>query len=130
MRVYVAAPWAARHTAREVAGVFRTEGFEITRNWWDCECADDDYDMLGEHAIEDIYAVEDADAFVLLEISRSEGKAVEMGVALASGIPVIVVLYGDMPTNIFQHHPGVLIVSSEGDALNALEALEKFACDD
>jgi nucleoside 2-deoxyribosyltransferase len=130
MRVYVAAPWADRSAAHIFAVALRHQGFEITRNWWDAECEEDDYEMLAEHAVEDIYAVEDADAFVLLQLDKSEGKAVEMGVALAAGIPIIVVTYGGNPSNIFQHHPSVLLVNSVGDATVALEALEKFACDD
>jgi hypothetical protein len=130
MRVYVAAPWDDRIVAGDFAVTLRHMGFEITRYWWDVECDEDDYTLLGEHAVEDIYAVEDADAFVLLQTSKSEGKAVEMGVALASGIPVIAVLFGKTLSNIFQHHPGVLVVNKLDDAMAALEALEKFACDD
>jgi hypothetical protein len=43
----------------------------------------------------------DSDVLLLLNLEKSEGKAVEQGIALQAGIPIIAV--GDTYSNVFQH---------------------------
>ena len=102
VKIYLAAPWVKRNYARAWGEKLVGAGFELTRRWWDEEAADDDFDTLKEHALGDLYAVCEADVVVVLNYEKSEGKAVETGAALISGIPVIVVTEGRPRSNIFQ----------------------------
>lgn len=102
VKIYLAAPWVWRNEARRIAELLRRDGFIITRNWWDKEAAEDDYSQLQDHAILDIQAVRHADAVIVLNLERSEGKAVETGVALTDGIPIVIVTGGQKRSNIFQ----------------------------
>lgn len=98
MRIYIAAPWTHKTDAARVASLLETAGHTITKRWWEhCEVpgyltADhSNDDELTEQALQDIDGVLTADVFVLLNYEKSEGKAVETGIALAVGIPIIVV---------------------------------------
>jgi nucleoside 2-deoxyribosyltransferase len=129
MKVYVAAPWENRESANEWASTLEAQGFEITRKWWEHEAGDEEFDVLREQAVADLDAVADADAVLVLQISRSEGKAAETGAAIAFGIPVIALLF-DKPGNIFHRHPGVLMTHTAESAIGALKAIRAFACED
>src|SRR5262245_60341520 len=105
-RVYIAAPWVRRREAIEIGRQFEAAGFEITSRWFHHEGSDTDpagLDYPIEHirnqAREDIADVMRADALVVVNLQKSEGKAVETGVALANGIPVVSV---GQRSNIFQ----------------------------
>ena len=100
MRVYVAAPWTHRNEARRVAGLVEASGHTITWPWWVHEAGDEEYGRLALLARHDINGVVTADALLLLNIERSEGKAVEQGIAIMEGVPIFGV---GRPTNIFQH---------------------------
>lgn len=132
MKIYLAAPWADRHEAEKFAETFLNE-YEITRTWWLHECGDRDFAMLREQAEADLSAVCEADAVVVLQTRKSEGKAVETGYAIAMGIPVFVLLIDDTNTNeygnIFHHHPGVVTFESDLELLGALKAYEAFGMD-
>lgn len=108
MRVYVAAPWTAKDAAQAAAGLLEDAGHKITKKWWEhrevpgylAGHADDR--ELQDQASEDIAGINSASAFVLLNLSKSEGKAVETGYALAAGCQMILV--GD-PSNLFHYLP-------------------------
>lgn len=98
MRIYVAAPWTHKADAARVAAGLEAAGHEITKRWWEHRevphyLTDDDSNdaELRQQAVEDVQGVLDADVFVLLNYEKSEGKAVETGIALAAGVPIIVV---------------------------------------
>lgn len=106
MRVYVAAPWVRKTDAINAGKVLETEGFEVTSRWFFHE--GDPTDSTGikcddgaiiAQALEDIEDVLSADVVLILQLEKSEGKAVETGIAIANDIPFIVV--GDR-SNIFQ----------------------------
>lgn len=97
MRVYVAAPWTHKEDAREAAALIEREGHEITEPWWDHPDTNDPVE-LEDQAARDIHGVEHSDALVLLNLAKSEGKAVETGIALARHIPILLV--GDK-SNVF-----------------------------
>lgn len=105
MNIYIAAPWGHREDARAASLLVEQAGHTITHKWWDHEAGDEDYDTLKVLAEKDIHGVYEADVLILLNLVKSEGKAVEQGLAIAAGIPVFGV--GAHPTNIFQNlQPG------------------------
>jgi nucleoside 2-deoxyribosyltransferase len=108
MKVYIAAPWVRRPEAIAVGEQFVAAGHELTCQWFHHETDGDPLDSTGVtcnpasivfQAKEDIADVRRADVLVVLNLQKSEGKAVETGIALAAGIPVISV---GPRSNIFQ----------------------------
>ena len=126
MRIYLAAPWADRDKAQEFAEK-RLEpiGHTITHKWWVAEEKGSNYaldeDLFRRCAIDDFVAIYTADLVVVLNTQKrgeeTSGKAVETGIAIALHIPVIVV--GGW-TNVFHYFPGVRLVGSEEEALEAI----------
>jgi nucleoside 2-deoxyribosyltransferase len=94
-RIYLAAPWVRRDEARAAGELIEAAGHTITKKWW--EHRDVPIDQADRHleleqqAIEDLEGVFRAQVFVLLNLATSEGKAVETGLALAYGKPIILV---------------------------------------
>jgi nucleoside 2-deoxyribosyltransferase len=110
MRVYIAAPWVRRPEAIAIGEQFKAAGHELTSRWFYHETSPggDPMDATGltsplsniqHQANEDIADVRRADVLVVLNLQKSEGKAVETGIAIAAGIPVISV---GPRSNIFQ----------------------------
>lgn len=106
MKVYVAAPWRRKPDAIEAGKTLTAAGYEVTSRWFDHDGDPNDpsgintpLHQIQQQAREDIQDVLRANALVVLNLQKSEGKAVETGIALAHGIPVISV--GDR-SNIFQ----------------------------
>lgn len=106
MRVYVAAPWVRKAEAIAAGQRLEAEGFLVTSRWFDHN--GDPLDPTGlssgrsdirHQAREDLVDVCRSNALVVLNLEKSEGKAVETGVALITGIPVISV---GTRSNIFQ----------------------------
>lgn len=96
MKIYLAGPWVRRPEVREIAKQLEAAGHTITSRWL-YEHHGDPNDSAGLtssdayirlQANEDIADVKNSDAFVILNLEKSEGKAVELGVALALRIPV------------------------------------------
>lgn len=93
MRIYVAAPWTHKLEARVLADVLEAAGHTLTKKWWEHrevpgylrrDITQEAHDELTVQALEDLQGVADADAFILLNLEKSEGKAVETGVALTA----------------------------------------------
>jgi nucleoside 2-deoxyribosyltransferase len=124
VNIYVAAPWIHKDAAAQFAAQCQARGYTITRKWWEYEAGDEEVDVLQEQAIADFDAVAAADAVVVLQIAKSEGKAAETGYAIAQGIPVIAHLGGNAPGNIFHHHPGVMKVHTQNEVFTALNAIQ------
>lgn len=82
MDIYIAAPWTHRDQAREAARQCDEAGHSITRPWWDCEAGDEETEKLAELAWFDMLGVLQCDALIILNYAKSEGKAVETGLAL------------------------------------------------
>lgn len=99
MRIYIAAPWVEREKLPAIARVFEGAGHTITERWWEHEdvpnyphhTTEAEDKELGNQATRDLLGVFMADAVVLINSAKSEGKAVETGLAIAAGMPVIVV---------------------------------------
>jgi nucleoside 2-deoxyribosyltransferase len=108
MRVYIAAPWVRKAEAIIVGREFEAAGHEVTSRWFHHGDGGDAMDSTGitqpidsirEQAWEDIEDVCSADVLVVLNLEKSEGKAVETGIALANNIPIVSV---GTRSNIFQ----------------------------
>lgn len=106
MKVYVAAPWVRRQEAADVAAELARRGCTILHDWWNHEAGDHDYAELQRLAALDRDAVLRCDLFVLLNLEKSEGKAVETGLAIGrfkeSGRPLLIGV-GPRYSNIFQY---------------------------
>ena len=125
MRVYIAAPWICKDAARDAAVLFSDAGFVITKRWWDHREVpgylehDDHIEELRQQAREDFEGVLTADLFVLLNLSKSEGKAVETGIALTWGIPIILV---GGKSNLFHYTPNIDEARSVEHAIEIAES--------
>ncbi len=106
MRIYIAAPWVRREEAIAAGRVAEVAGFKVTSRWFYHEGAT--LDTTGSslaraetirQALEDIADVKRSHVLIVLNLEKSEGKAVETGIALANRIPVISV---GQRSNIFQ----------------------------
>lgn len=107
MKVYIAAPWVNKAEAIAAAEKVTAAGHEVTSHWFNHP--GDPTDSTGKSSPDNvIYAqahidwedVLAADAVVVLNLTKSEGKAVETGIALQAGKKIIFV--GTERTNIFQ----------------------------
>ncbi len=123
MRVYIAAPWVRKQEAIAAGELFKAAGHVITSRWFSHE--GDPTDSTGfagpdaeikRQATEDMLDVLLSEAVVVLNLEKSEGKAVETGIALVASIPLISV---GPRSNIFQSI--CTEVATVEDALKALE---------
>lgn len=104
--IYIAAPWVRRDEAIEAGKQFEQAGFDVTSRWFthkgdltDSTGVTADPETIRRQALDDIEDVQRADVFVVINLQKSEGKAVETGIALMEGIPIISV---GPRSNIFQ----------------------------
>lgn len=86
LRLYIAAPWIHKDAARAVREEFVAAGFEITSRWLDFEGGgyDASNETLAEEAAKDIQDILNSQGMVVLQYSKSEGKAFEQGLFLAA----------------------------------------------
>ena len=131
LRIYVAAPWSNRDVAATVARQLRDKGHVITHDWWSYEGEatngmDPDDKFMKQCADDDYRAVRTADLLLLLNLQdrgkETSGKAVETGLALAWGIPIIMV---GSKTNVFHYLPDIYKASSIENALEHIQARSK-----
>lgn len=125
MRLYVASPWRHREQAVEAADFFRAEGFLVGARWLAKHghaTTDEQYQAEAQADEEDVLA---ADAFVVLNTGRSEGKSWEASLAYHAGIPVIVVGERDPYMNLFHYMPGIVVVDTLEDADMVLRRIER-----
>ncbi len=124
MKVYVAAPWVDRAIATAIAEAIRASGHQITHEWWRFENVpegnrNDEFHRIC--AIVDSYGVRDADVVVLLNSSKSEGKAVEQGIAIALGKKIIAIgKRGEHSKNVFHYMDNYIWVDDLEGALGLL----------
>lgn len=119
-RIYLAGPWVRRAEVRIARNVFVQSGITVGSRWIDFDAGSvNEYDpsVQAREALNDWEDLHEAEALVLLNLEKSEGKAVETGIALTRGIPVIVI---GQRTNVFHHLPQVHIVETIGDAIARL----------
>jgi hypothetical protein len=121
VKVYVAGPWKHRKDAAEAAGHLAAAGHEIVSRWHGLAWAEDtdDVEILCQEARNDWDDISQACVMVVLNIEKSEGKAVEQGIAMMRGIPIILV--GSERFNVFQYLPMFTLVQSLATALKLME---------
>jgi nucleoside 2-deoxyribosyltransferase len=123
-KLYIAAPWIDRERMPEIAAKFEAEGHIITHKWWefeDTQESESTHDRLQEQAINDLDGVSRADILILINSSKSEGKAVEQGIALAHALPIIAVgkLGDGTSKNVFHHLDNYVWVNTVEEAVDA-----------
>lgn len=140
MRVYLAAPYGARDDVRTYAAALTRAGFTVTSSWLDethdiapgtvgaaTALADDAVDA---HAVADLADIADSDALVLFTANYvakegGGGRHVETGVAIARGLPVVVI---GAPENVFHRlRTGVTAVPNFPRAVEHLTLLRSQA---
>lgn len=118
--VYLAGPWQDRPLVAKWAKALENEGHRITRRWWIDEVPDNDVANLTRCATSDLFGVNQADTFILLNWRKSEGKATELGYALAHGKRIIVVAGEDISNNIFLNLDTIKRVRTLQELISAL----------
>jgi hypothetical protein len=101
--VYLAAPWADRAEAREVRDIIQSHDIEVNSRWLDTHHTTEEeatHEVLAVEAMHDVEDVLNCDILMLWNTQKSEGKAVETGMALIAQKGII--LIGDK-TNVFHH---------------------------
>ena len=106
MKVYIAAPWKHKETAKKVKAQVEAAGDEVISRWIDFEVdPNTQYDypdqVMEEESRKDVEDILNADEVLYLNLEKSEGKATELGMALMRNIPVFVV--GGKQNNVFLH---------------------------
>lgn len=103
--VYVAGPWVRKAECAAFRDRLVKEGFKVTSRWLDLdESVDNSFkpenmQLLQQRAMEDIEDVLSSDILMLMNLEKSEGKAVETGMAMLSAKGIV--MLGDY-TNVFQ----------------------------
>lgn len=137
MKIYVASKFGNREAVQEAQRRLIERGHSITYDW----TRDDDPAIAGacneykipidetiarDLALRDVRGVQAADVVVFLPTEQGgRGCYTEMGLALALGVPVVVV--GPYFNSIFMYVPGVERVASLADAIANLDLLTSTA---
>lgn len=118
IRIYLAAPWKHRETARQVRDAIQATGFLVISRWLDI---DEKTAVQKEEAANDLQDIIDSDCMIVLNLEKSEGKAFEQGYAHGLGVPIIVV--GQQRLNVFQHLDEITLVETPADAIDKVKEL-------
>jgi nucleoside 2-deoxyribosyltransferase len=121
-KVYVAGPWKHKERAKEVAQQLRCAGFDVVSRWHEFrEDPTIGYEypeqIMATEAQNDIADLNCAEAVLYLNLEKSEGKATELGYAMAKGLPIYVV--GGKQNNVFLH-------LDPGYGINHIDSVEAF----
>ncbi len=116
--VYLAAPWVRRIQARIARRALQDAGYVVTSRWLD---VDETKTTQAAEAQNDFDDLVQCDALVVLNLEKSEGKAVEQGIALGRKMPIIAV--GEERLNVFQHLPRIKLVPTLDAAIVELDRL-------
>lgn len=107
MKLYLAAPWVDRGEMTAISAQLEAAGHEITHKWWEVEEIEEgegSIEILREQAARDFMGVWTCDKMVLINSKKSEGKAVEQGIALALDKDIIAVgKLGEQSKNVFHY---------------------------
>ena len=127
MKVYIAAPWIERDWIRVFAQQFDDRGITITHRWWDVEGDFADHPRMQLCAKCDVQGVRNADVLVLYDAHKSEGKAVEQGIAIALNKPIVALgVIGAQSQNVFHHLDNYIWVDHPDKVWDALLDCKAF----
>jgi nucleoside 2-deoxyribosyltransferase len=105
MVIYVAAPYVCKTEAKRARHILRVAGFTVNSRWLDFEPPEGMTEptpaILHDEAANDVADILNANALVVLNLQKSEGKAWEQGFAYGLGLPIIAV---GRPENCVFHH--------------------------
>jgi hypothetical protein len=123
MRVYIAAPWKHKSRAAEVKQQLQEAGLTVTSRWMDFKetpgvAYEYNDDVMRAEALNDIEDVAKSTAMLYLNLEKSEGKATELGMALAYSMPIYVI--GGKQNNVFLHLPEINHINSVEEFLAAI----------
>lgn len=125
MRLYLAAPWIDRHEMPHIASRFEQAGHTITHKWWEVEVVEENelsVEILRQQAARDFVGVWECDKLVLINSKKSEGKAVEQGIALALDKDIIAVgRLGEQSKNVFHYLLNYTWVPTIEEAITCLQ---------
>src|SRR3990167_3434558 len=102
---YCAGPWDHRPAVREIIEKINKAGWKTNSNWVapenpDVDPADPERDaLLKDQALRDVKDVFEANGLIYVNSKKSDGKATELGLALATLKPVLII--GNREGNIF-----------------------------
>ena len=123
MTIYLAGPWIERKAVKTVANLFQERGFSLTSAWYDSQedtLQEGDFQIQADKDCRQLLA---ANVFVVLNWGVSEGKATELGLALAWDKPCIV-LGPRNSSNIFHYLPEVFHAPTFEMAVKELTRLQ------
>ena len=118
MTIYLAGPWSQRDTVRLLRRQFEAAGINVKSDWIDWHGGATDDAGLRQEALHDLRQIHSADAFVVVNLEVSEGKACEFMWAYSKHKPTISV--GETP-NIF-HTLATYRVHTVQEAIVALHS--------
>jgi hypothetical protein len=132
LRVYVAGRFTQYERLRAVMDAVTEEGYAVTHDWTRTEEFGVDghplvheqgrrpaeADSYAHHSEDDIRGCRTADAVLAIADEPLTGGLIEIGAALAYGVPVVVV--APWRWTVFWEHPLVKVVSTLDDALGVL----------
>ena len=129
MKLYLAAPWVDRDKMEAIAQRFEAHGHKITCKWWATEEVLEGLGANGAlkiQAMNDKTGVENCDLLVVFNTSKSEGKAVEQGLAIAMNKPILAIgkLGDGTAKNVFHYLPNYRWVDDVDGALRELETIQ------
>lgn len=130
-RIYVAGKFEEVVAVRAAQQALIARGYDITHDWTHESSAGLEGERLETFltgcATDDYNGVADADAILVLNHDRAFGAMVEMGIALARGIPVFVVGY-KIRDNIFFHLGsdfGMYLFDTVEEAVEAIDQMRQ-----
>ena len=128
IKLYLASPFSDKDKMPELAKQFEDRGFVITRKWWEVEDkteAEKTPQFLRGEALSDIEGVKAANVVVLFNTKKSEGKAVEQGIAIANNIPIFAIgKRGAFSKNVFHYLEHYFWVETLHDVLVILDFIK------
>lgn len=128
MKIYLAGPWIHRGDMPAIASQLEAAGHTITHRWWNYE-GEAEHTLpaseLARYAKLDVEGVKNCDIVFCINSAKSEGKAVEQGLAIAFEKPVILVTPGDRPSsNIFHYLFSFYHVKTVQEGIKAIKGYQ------
>jgi nucleoside 2-deoxyribosyltransferase len=130
MKIYIAGPWVQKEDIAKIALQVEAEGHKITHKWWEVENGEEleanrEPAELRRQGQLDLAGVMNADTVLLINSMKSEGKAVEQGIALGQDIPIIAVgKRGEHSNNVFHYLPNYRWVDDVEHAIEELQWID------